>query len=70
MKENIFKKCEFYFDCRPRHLKSTLEAIINEAKNIPAYLPNVCALREAVRKANEWMTKVESIQVNVRSYIL
>ena len=48
---------------RPRHLKSTLEAIINESKSIPAYLPNVCSLREAVRKANEWVGKVEAIQV-------
>ena len=51
--------------CRPRHLKSTLEAIINEAKSIPANLPNVAALRDAVHKANEWMQRVESIQVTL-----
>ena len=56
-------KCLFLSLLRPRHLKSTLEAIINESKSIPAYLPNVCALREAVRKANEWVSKVETIQV-------
>ena len=59
-------KCLFLSLLRPRHLKSTLEAIINESKSIPAYLPNVCALREAVRKANEWVSKVETIQVRTR----
>nr|KAG5711307.1 hypothetical protein BaRGS_006004 [Batillaria attramentaria] len=58
------EKARICLQARPRHLKSTLEAIINEAKSIPAYLPNVCALREAVRKANEWMAKVEAIQTS------
>lgn len=43
---------------------TTLEAIINEARGIPAFLPNVMALKEAVRKAREWMNKVEGIQVS------
>lgn len=34
-----------------------------EARNIPAYLPNILALREALQKAKEWTTKVEAIQV-------
>ncbi len=37
---------------------TTLEAIINEAKDIPAYLPNIASLKEAVRKAKEWTQKV------------
>ena len=41
---------------------TTLEAIINEAKGIPAFLPNVSALKEAVRKAKEWASKVEGVQ--------
>ena len=41
---------------------TTLEAIINEAKGIPAFLPNVAALKEAVRKAKEWTAKVDSLQ--------
>lgn len=36
-----------------------------EAKNIPAYLPNVLALRDALHKAKEWTAKVEAIQVTV-----
>lgn len=39
-----------------------LESIVLEARNIPAYLPNILALREALQKAKEWTTKVEAIQ--------
>ena len=41
----------------------TLESIVLEARNIPAYLPNILALREALQKAKEWTSKVEAIQV-------
>ncbi|XP_050964127.1 lysine-specific demethylase 5A isoform X1 [Labeo rohita] len=47
---------------RPRHSLLTLESIVMEAKNIPAYLPNVLALRDALHKAKEWTAKVEAIQ--------
>lgn len=43
---------------------ATLEGIVVEAKNIPAYLPNVLALREALDKAKEWTSRVEAIQVH------
>lgn len=33
-----------------------------EARNIPAYLPNILALREALHKAKEWTSKVDAIQ--------
>ena len=56
--------CYFH---RPRHVMSTLEAIVNEATNIPVYLPNVHTLKEALTKAKEWTTKVETIQ-NSDSY--
>ncbi|XP_053506859.1 lysine-specific demethylase 5A isoform X6 [Ictalurus furcatus] len=52
---------------RPRHSMVTLESIVVEAKNIPAYLPNVLALREALHKAKEWTARVEAIQ-NGTSY--
>lgn len=45
----------------------TLDGIINEAKNIPAYLPNVLVLKEALQKAKDWMAKVEVIQVVFRN---
>lgn len=46
---------------------ASLESIVNEAKNIPAFLPNVLSLKEALQKAREWTTKVEAIQV--RSFL-
>ncbi|KAL5014006.1 hypothetical protein ScPMuIL_008276 [Solemya velum] len=61
------EKARICLQARPRHVMPTLEAIINEAKGIPAYLPNVCALKEALRKAKEWTSKVEVIQ-NSDSY--
>lgn len=42
---------------------ASLESIVNEAKNIPAFLPNVLSLKEALQKAREWAAKVEAIQV-------
>uniref|UniRef100_A0A3B3XYM6 [histone H3]-trimethyl-L-lysine(4) demethylase n=1 Tax=Poecilia mexicana TaxID=48701 RepID=A0A3B3XYM6_9TELE len=47
---------------RPRHSMVTLESIVLEARNIPAYLPNVLALEEALQKAKDWTCKVEAIQ--------
>ncbi|XP_069048151.1 lysine-specific demethylase 5A isoform X2 [Lepisosteus oculatus] len=55
-------KARTCLQARPRHSLSTLESIVMEAKNIPAYLPNVLALREALQKAKEWSAKVEAIQ--------
>ncbi|KAJ8393997.1 hypothetical protein AAFF_G00055300 [Aldrovandia affinis] len=55
-------KARTCLQARPRHSMTTLESIVTEAKNIPAYLPNVLALREALHKAKEWAAKVEAIQ--------
>ncbi|BFZ10485.1 hypothetical protein BsWGS_13524 [Bradybaena similaris] len=56
------EKARICLQARPRHLLTTLEAIIAEARNIPAYLPNIASLRDAVKKAKEWIQKVESVQ--------
>ena len=48
---------------RPRHLLATFEAIIEEASVIDVHLPHMEAMREAVRKAQEWSSKVDTIQV-------
>uniref|UniRef100_A0A667ZM35 [histone H3]-trimethyl-L-lysine(4) demethylase n=1 Tax=Myripristis murdjan TaxID=586833 RepID=A0A667ZM35_9TELE len=62
-------KARACLQARPRHSMVTLESIVLEARNIPAYLPNVLALREALHKAKEWTAKVEAIQVlNGSSY--
>ena len=48
---------------RPRHVMATIETIIQEASRVPLYLPNVSALKEALRKAREWSEKVDQVQV-------
>lgn len=40
---------------------NTIEVIISEAKTIPAYLPNVAILKEALRKAKEWIANMDAI---------
>lgn len=39
-----------------------LENIVNEAKSIPAFLPNVLSLKRSTQKGREWTTKVEAIE--------
>lgn len=56
-------KCTTLFFYRPRHVMTTVEAIVKEASRVPLYLPNVSALKEALRKAREWSDKVDQVQV-------
>ncbi|KAA0721560.1 Lysine-specific demethylase 5A [Triplophysa tibetana] len=60
--EHWEEKARTCLQARPRHSLLTLESIVMEAKNIPAYLPNVLALRDALHRAKEWTAKVEAIQ--------
>ncbi|XP_073726145.1 lysine-specific demethylase 5A isoform X1 [Misgurnus anguillicaudatus] len=60
--EHWEEKARTCLQARPRHSLVTLESIVMEAKNIPAYLPNVLALKDALHKAKEWTAKVEAIQ--------
>ncbi|XP_077979102.1 lysine-specific demethylase 5A-like [Glandiceps talaboti] len=56
------EKAKICLQAKPRYVIATLEAIIHEAKSIPAYLPNTLALKEALKKAKDWTAKVETIQ--------
>ncbi|XP_005637389.2 lysine-specific demethylase 5A isoform X1 [Canis lupus baileyi] len=56
------EKAKVCLQARPRHSVASLESIVNEAKNIPAFLPNILSLKEALQKAREWTAKVEAIQ--------
>ena len=49
-------------------MMATVEAIIQEASRVPLYLPNVSALKEALRKAREWSDKVDQVQVRWINY--
>ena len=61
---SLAQSCDFFlFLNRPRHVMATVEAIVKEASRVPLYLPNVSALKEALRKAREWSDKVDQVQV-------
>ena len=47
---------------RPRHVMTTLEAIVNEAAGIPTSLPNISGLKDAIKRAKDWMQRVEQVQ--------
>ena len=44
---------------------STLESIVHEASKINTLLPNVNALKEALKRAHDWSNKVDRIQVRI-----
>jgi histone demethylase JARID1 len=48
---------------RSRQTISTIETILKEAEAIPAFLPNIGTLKDALKKGKEWSAKVEAIQV-------
>nr|XP_054751747.1 lysine-specific demethylase 5A-like isoform X1 [Lytechinus pictus] len=56
------EKAKLCLAAKPRHAIATLEAIINEARNIPVHLPNTIALKEALKKAKDWSKQIEDIQ--------
>ncbi|XP_024900050.1 lysine-specific demethylase 5D isoform X7 [Pteropus alecto] len=56
------EKAHFCLKDRQKHSPATLEAIIHEAENIPVYLPNIQALKDALTKAQAWIADVDEIQ--------
>ncbi|KAM7309228.1 hypothetical protein ISCGN_012859, partial [Ixodes scapularis] len=57
------EKAKTCLQAKPRHSLPALEALIAEASEIPVFLPNLAALKEATRKASEWSAKAEAVQV-------
>ncbi|XP_028397957.1 lysine-specific demethylase 5A-like [Dendronephthya gigantea] len=55
-------KAKLCLQARPRHLMSSIQAIIREASLVPVHLPNIDALKEALDKAREWSNKVDHVQ--------
>ncbi|XP_033647980.1 lysine-specific demethylase 5A-like isoform X1 [Asterias rubens] len=56
------EKAKICLQAKPRHAMATLDTIVNEARNIPAFLPNTAALNEALKRAKDWTRKMEEIQ--------
>ncbi|NWI95921.1 KDM5B demethylase, partial [Pitta sordida] len=55
---------------RPRQSLSSLSAALKELEEIPAYLPNGAALKDAVQRAQDWLQEVEALQVGGRVPVL
>ncbi|KAH0619006.1 hypothetical protein JD844_018605 [Phrynosoma platyrhinos] len=63
-------KARTLIKARPRQTLSSLDAAVKEIEEIPAYLPNGVALKEAVKKAKDWLQEVEGLQAGGRVPVL
>ncbi|KAG8196974.1 hypothetical protein JTE90_009028 [Oedothorax gibbosus] len=52
---------------RPKLTLSALESVVRDASNISVFLPNVLQLTDAVRKAKEWLHKVQAIKNGIHN---
>uniref|UniRef100_A0A8D0GTH0 [histone H3]-trimethyl-L-lysine(4) demethylase n=1 Tax=Sphenodon punctatus TaxID=8508 RepID=A0A8D0GTH0_SPHPU len=55
---------------RPRQSLSSLAAAVKEIEEIPAYLPNGIALKDAAKRAKDWIQEVEGLQAGGRVPVL
>uniref|UniRef100_A0A674PS57 [histone H3]-trimethyl-L-lysine(4) demethylase n=1 Tax=Takifugu rubripes TaxID=31033 RepID=A0A674PS57_TAKRU len=55
-------KASSLLKARPPHSIETLHAAAEKASIVPAYLPNCLLLKDAVRKAREWLQEAEELQ--------
>jgi len=56
------EKAKLCLQAKPRHMMGTLEVIVQEASKVRIILPNVNALKEALKKGKEWSERVDKIQ--------
>ncbi|GFS49370.1 hypothetical protein NPIL_411092 [Nephila pilipes] len=56
------EKARNCLQAKPKHPLSVVETVVRDAGNISVHLPNVLQLTEAVRKAKDWLHKVQVIQ--------
>uniref|UniRef100_A0A8C5MKI2 [histone H3]-trimethyl-L-lysine(4) demethylase n=1 Tax=Leptobrachium leishanense TaxID=445787 RepID=A0A8C5MKI2_9ANUR len=75
--QEILTMCEHWDDhcrnllkARPRLPLSELKATLQEVDKVKAYLPSVVLLKDAVRWAEEWLQKVETLQTSPRVPVL
>lgn len=60
--EDWQERAKICLDVKCRQNINVLESLLEEAKNIPAYLPNIQALHNVLKKGKEWITKVDVMQ--------
>jgi len=62
MSEKIEDKAAKCLQIKPRVSLSTAEMIVKEMDLLPTYLPSVVALQEAVKKARDWISRLQVLQ--------
>ncbi|XP_068125459.1 lysine-specific demethylase 5B [Hyperolius riggenbachi] len=70
MSEQWDDQCKRLLKARPRQSLGSMTAALQEAESIPAYLPSVDSLKDAVQRAQEWLRKVETLQSGARVPVL
>lgn len=55
------EKAKICLDAKPHHTVSTIEAIIQESKEIDIHLPTVGMLEDAVKRAKDWRIKTYTL---------
>ncbi|XP_067387916.1 lysine-specific demethylase 5B isoform X1 [Emydura macquarii macquarii] len=70
MSEHWDDKARNMIKARPRQSVSSLASAVKEIEEIPAYLPNGIALKDAVQKAKDWLQEVEALQTGGRVPVL
>lgn len=54
--------CILVYPIRPGISVSEGEELLKQAEEVPAHLPSVIALKDAVKRAREWTNKVTALQ--------
>ncbi|XP_054718406.1 lysine-specific demethylase 5A-like [Uloborus diversus] len=62
MGERWEEKAKLCLQARPKHPLAVLESVLGEAGSVSVYLPNVLQLTDAVKKAKDWIAKVQAVQ--------
>ncbi|MEE6493117.1 hypothetical protein FKM82_016745 [Ascaphus truei] len=70
MSEHWDDKCRSLLRARPRHSLASFSAALREVERVPAYLPSVESLRDAVHSARDWLHEVETLQAGSRVPVL
>ncbi|KAE8623760.1 hypothetical protein XENTR_v10005720 [Xenopus tropicalis] len=70
MSEHWDDRCRSLLKSRPRQPLDSLTSALREVEKIPAFLPIVESLRDAVQRAHEWLQEVETVQAGPRVPVL
>ncbi|XP_041944652.1 lysine (K)-specific demethylase 5Ba [Alosa sapidissima] len=68
--EHQEERAQLLLTARPRHSLATLEAAVQEAESVPAFLPNCLQLKDAISKAKDWLQEADALQLGGRAPVL